>query len=234
MKYLSIILLALFIVTADASAVVIDKKYDDQRYIEYGEKFNNVLKIETGSTFSSGVLLNNNWILTTKHSIEYKKDINIIFNGQSYNPIEIIKNKNSDVALLKVEIPEFKNKTELYIGDLKIDQECTIVGYGKTGDGQVGSIKYDFKKRAANNKIFGTMDDLVFCKFDPTSNIELNGISAVGDSGGGLFLKTGELIGINSIVKSPSDNKPDSDFDDISGHVKMSSIYDWIIENTNH
>lgn len=234
MKYLSIILLVLFTIITDVSAIVIDKKYEDQRYIEYGEKFNNVLKIETGSTFSSGVILNSNWVLTTKHSIEYKKDIDIIFNGQSYKPIEVIKNKNSDVALLKVKIPEFKNKTELYIEDLKTDQECTIVGYGKTGDGQVGSTKYDFKKRAANNKIFGTMGDLVFCKFDQDSDIDLNGISAVGDSGGGLFLKTGELIGINSIVKSPSDSKPDSDFDDISGHVKISSIYDWIIENTNH
>jgi S1-C subfamily serine protease len=231
-KILLCFIIIVFYCSLSSHAIVINDKYNDKDYIVNGAKFNNVIRINTTPTFSSGVLLNNHWLITTKHSVEYKKQIEILYNNSIYRPIKIIKHPILDVALIKVEIPEFLEKTVL-CNHININDPCIIVGFGKTGNGKIGSVKYDFIKRAANNTIYGIQGDLCYCKFDENSTIELNGISAVGDSGGGLFLKNGDLIGINAIVKS-KDGKPDSDYEDLSGHIMISSIYQWIVDNINH
>jgi hypothetical protein len=61
------------------------------------------------------------------------------------------------------------------------------------------------------------------------SKTELEFLIASGDSGGGLFIDN-KLAGINSCVMAV-DKKPDSTYNDESGHTRISKFIGWIKEN---
>ena len=59
---------------------------------------------------------------------------------------------------------------------------------------------------------------------------DLEYLISVGDSGGGAFADLGEgqvLIGVHSFAEIP-DGKDDSDYGDVTGHVRVSSFAKWV------
>ncbi len=135
-----------------------------------------------------------------------------------------------------------------------------MVGYGNTGTGLTGyepdTIGY---KRAGSNMIdytgnfflnpvpdypYDVSENLMWVDFDsidgdqidiyggdPTP-MDLEGIIAPGDSGGGTFIEVDgvwKLAGIHSFVLSVGlGNQPDSNYGDLAAMVRVSQYVDWI------
>jgi hypothetical protein len=110
----------------------------------------------------------------------------------------------------------------------ELDKICSISGYGSTGTGITGAVKYDDKKRAGSNKIMEVTDHLLKCDMSRQNPTSLEFLIAHGDSGGGLFIDK-KLAGINSFVAS--DDKPDSSFGDESCHTRVCKYKIWLEEN---
>ena len=123
----------------------------------------------------------------------------------------------------------------------------TSVGFGMTGTGVTGAVEYDGNKRAGQNIVdyIDTLSNVFFSDFDAPGGLEeqyeydgtvdvdpypldLEFLIASGDSGGGVFDDQGVLVGINSFLWAPTDNQPDADYGDLSGHTLVSAFADWI------
>ena len=203
----------------------------DERYLEFAQDYPSVIKITTEKGFCSGVIIDKEWIITTKHSVQYKENVKIIFRDQEFAPQKIIYHKSIDVALIKVNLPDINNSEIAKLAPLNdmINAVCQIVGYGKTGNGDTGATVYDLKKRAGNNIVIAEDDSFINFRFTKDCNIKLKILIAHGDSGGGVFVDN-KLVAINSFVSAKDgDKSPDSTYGDISGHTKISKIYNWIM-----
>ena len=105
---------------------------------------------------------------------------------------------------------------------------CCIVGYGITGTGRSGGIKWDGKRRAGSNKITNIYKNMLMCDMSLEKPTQLEFCMASGDSGGGLFIDK-KLAGINSCVFH-DDPKLIGKYNDDSGHIRISNkeCLDWI------
>src|SRR5262249_32992881 len=122
-----------------------------------------------------------------------------------------------------------------------IGTQVTEVGYGTTGTGQGGGNKFDGLKRAGTNTFDGYYNNgqmnILLADFDSGSARDnytgtnkrtvMEAMIAPGDSGGGLFDKLGNLIGITSFIWG-LDGNANSDYGDVGGWTSVSYWSNWI------
>ena len=161
-----------------------------------------------------------------------------------------------DLTLVKLAEPVANvAPVPMYTGKREFGATASFAGFGRTGTGVTGDQTYDGLKRAGQNVVDGTMGKaglsfrnklpkdarLFVVDFDNPANAADNVIGApeptdleylisVGDSGGGAFADLGEgqvLIGVHSFAEIP-DGKDDSDYGDVTGHVRVSSFAKWV------
>ena len=137
----------------------------------------------------------------------------------------------------------------LYLQDTLQIQPGTIVGYGATGTGLTGfQAGTAGTKRAGQNMIDGQGDGLtiassiLFVDFDRpgvpsesvlgnSSPLNLEYLSAPGDSGGGLFITQDSqtfLVGVTSFGWGYLDGVSNSDYGDLAGFISTSANAGWI------
>lgn len=130
---------------------------------------------------------------------------------------------------------------------------ATFTGYGCTGDGISGfdenaygtfhAVNNTLNTTAADEWGSSSSDSVLLSDFDsppgfhgnssmgsPTP-LDLEGLTAPGDSGGGVFATIGGityLVGVNSFGTS-NDPEIDSDYGDIAGTVSVCDYLDWIL-----
>ena len=227
----------------------IDPNTPDKKYIEYGSKFESVVKIcgkyrDDMSFCASAVIINDHWILTAAHVVANSRSAKIIDdNNNEYILTKIILHDGfsedkfgwHDIALgyseKLIKIDQFP---KLYSEPNEVGKICSIVGYGFTGTFLTGSKFHDNKKRGGSNFIDEIDRDLLICspsKYSDKKRTELEFLIASGDSGGGLFIDQ-KLAGINSCVIA-TDRQTNSSYSDISGHTRISQHIDWINSNIN-
>lgn len=211
--------------SANLHAGIISEHENDFDYQDLAQDFPSVIKIFTDQGYCSAVIVSPKWVITTKHSIQNRNDIQVAYAFQEYSPQKIVFHKTLDIALIKVNLPECAEVAEIAPIKNLSGSVCQIVGYGRTG--RIKPKYYDLEKRAGNNKVTCENKDFINCKFTKDSDIKLQILIAKGDSGGGVFLNN-KLVAINSFVK---EIEPEGAYEDVSGHVKISSVYDWIISN---
>ena len=226
--------------TSSLFAGTIDPNTPDERYVEFGTKFNYVYRIcgkyQDDSNFcASSVAINSNWVITAAHVVKNAKSGVIKNDDQTFTITDIIVHKDfednkygeCDIALCKID-GDFKLSfyPSLYENSNEIGKLCTISGYGLTGTFITGSKFSDNKRRAGSNKIEYTEKDLLICTPSLTDKTVLEFIICSGDSGGGLFIGN-KLAGINSCVTC-TDKKPDSTYGDESGYTRVSKFVSWI------
>jgi hypothetical protein len=137
-----------------------------------------------------------------------------------------------------------------YTGNSELGMVGTFVGYGLTGTGLTGTnqslYSYDGEKRAARNtidvwystpkgqRIFGADFDNPHSSADNSFGssvpLDLEGLIAPGDSGGGLFINVGGvnlLAGVHSFGQA-IDGNVNSDYGDRSGDTRVSAFNSWI------
>jgi hypothetical protein len=145
----------------------------------------------------------------------------------------------------------------LYGGSRELGAAATFIGFGQTGSGAGGPDTFDGIERAGQNVIDGmpgrkehtyqsrlTKNSRVFVvDFDNPRDthdnvvgtavpLDLEYLISLGDSGGGAFADFGDgkgpaLIGVHSFGEMP-DGIDDSDYGDVTGHVRVSRSINWI------
>lgn len=221
-----------------------DPNIDDIHYINYGEKFQCVASVcgteeEGGLYCASGVVIKPNWILTAAHVMKKAKTCKIKVNNKKINISTFIshnqfENNNFgyyDIALIYSEEDIGLNfYPDLYRDTDEIGKICSLSGYGITGTFKSGAVMGDGQKRAGSNRIRGIERHLLTCDLkDPNTTMEF--LIGSGDSGGGLFIGK-KLAGINSCVIT-TDGKTDSNYNDESGHTRISQYIEWIERTIN-
>lgn len=226
----------------NAYSGTIDPDTPDEKYIEYGSKFDCILEImgsyNSDALFAaSAVAIDKNWIVTAAHVVKGAR-FTFLHQGDEKRCIiidEVICHPDyeehkfgaADIALCHTSVDiglDFYPK--LYNNSDEIGKLCSIAGYGFTGNFNTGLKNNDGKKRAGSNVIQEIQNDLLICSPSAKYKTELEFLISVGDSGGGLFID-GKLAGINSCVTAV-DNKPDSTYNDEGCHTRVSKFVKWI------
>jgi hypothetical protein len=244
MRYFLFFLPSLFLFSVCFSGTI-DPSTQDSKYIEYGQKFNYVVKI-TGKMqddaifHGSAVLIDDNHFLTAAHVVNDSKICYIHMDNNILEVKKIIIHPDfnnqfgfADIAMgysTKTFNLEFYPK--LYNEENEINKVCSISGYGSTGNFLTGAYIQDKHRRAGSNTIDRIDRDLLICSPSAKSSnryTSLEFLIAGGDSGGPLFIDQ-KIAGINSCLLGKK-NKPKSIYGEESGHTRVSKFITWIENN---
>jgi len=242
MKYLMIC--AIFL-SSLCCAGTIDPRVPDSKYIEYGSKYECVLKIrgvyadKLNNPFAAScVLIDRYHILTAAHIVENSITQHVIFNNKAF-PCAVVAihahyDNNvfgkHDIAIARLQRPiDIDFYPELYTEKDEVGKICGISGWGISGNFNTGvkSQSFDNIRRAGSNVVADIENNLLITKATDSPKTTLEFLIASGDSGGGLFIDK-KIAGINSCVLS-IDGKANSTYKDMGGHTRVSDYIDWII-----
>lgn len=240
MKILTLIM-GIFLYTTLSIAGTIDPNTPDSKYIEYGEKFNHVVKLccldGKGMSCGSAVIIDPHWIITAAHVVENCHSWTVNIKDKKYKISKMFINPKYDTNVfgesdIAIGYAEDAIETEfypaLYEKQDEVGKICSIAGWGLTGNFKTGVKVSDGKIRGGSNFIDRTDKKVLICSPSKRNEkfTELEYLICSGDSGGGLFID-GKLAGINSSVLG-YDGKPDSTYTDESCHTRISLYIDWI------
>jgi hypothetical protein len=241
-----------------AQAVVIRADRTDSQYVSLGANsaYASVGQIygttsPTSGFYASGTLIAPDWVLTAAHVVDDATSLKFSIGGASYTGTnwtayagwtgDLLAGYDIGLVHLSSLVPGITPATR-YTGSSELGQVGTAVGYGMTGTGNSGAKTFDGKKRGAQNVIDNIVNPRLFrsdfdnprkgndSSFGSSSPLNLEGLIAPGDSGGGVFITTGTgtfLMGINSFCQA-WDGKANSDYGDISGYTRVSAFNSWI------
>jgi hypothetical protein len=212
----------------------------------------------TSSFAASAVLVSQDWALTAAHVTSGATSLSFNIGGNSYAGSGWVTNPNwtgslsngYDLGLIHLNSPITNVAPALrYTGSSESGQTATYVGYGTTGTGLTGwqnvSSFSQLQKRGEQNvidympnaRILESDFDNPVSKYQKRDSsmgsrtpLDLEGLIAPGDSGGGVFINVGGvnyLAGINSFL-SAWDGKVNADYGDISGAIRVSAFNSWI------
>ena len=221
----------------------IDPSTPDKKYIEFGKKFESVVrikaKIKSNHQFGSAVIIKPHWALTAAHVVIDTEEKTILGENQEYPITKIIIHEkfeendigHNDIALC-YSPEDFKLNfyTPLYTDHNELGKQITIAGYGSHGTFLTGAKESDGIKRAGSNVIDGIEKSILICTPSTSGKTALEFMIAPGDSGGGMFIGN-KLAGINSFLMA-KDKKPDGTYTDESAFTRISLYADWIEQNS--
>ncbi len=141
----------------------------------------------TGQSLGSGVIISTDgYIVTNHHVIEGGTNITVrLYDGTSYNATLIGSDSSTDLAVLKIEAEGLTAATLGVSGDLKVGDTAIAIGNPL---GELGGTVTSGIISAVNREI--TIENQTMTMLQ--TNAQIN----EGNSGGGLFNDSGELIGI--------------------------------------
>jgi hypothetical protein len=212
----------------------------------------------TSSFAASAVLVSPNWALTAAHVTSGATSLSYNIGGNSYAGSGWVTNPNwtgslsngYDLGLIHFDSAISNVAPALrYTGSSERGQTATYVGYGTTGTGLTGwknvSSFSQLQKRGEqnvidylpNSRLLESDFDNPVKKYQKRDNsmgsstpLDLEGLIAPGDSGGGVFINVGGvdyLAGINSFLAA-WDGRVNADYGDISGAIRVSAFNSWI------
>lgn len=148
-------------------------------------------ELKIGVSGGTGCIINSNGtILTSKHVIDGSKKIEVTtYDGKTYTATIIpTKNKNSDLALIKINPKTQLNIIKLGNSDtLKVGQKILAIGN-----------PFGFS---------GTLTQGIVSRIDLAKNkIQTDAAINPGCSGGPILNTTGEVVGISQSIYNPDNN----------------------------
>ncbi|MBI2841847.1 MAG: Do family serine endopeptidase [Armatimonadetes bacterium] len=149
----------------------------------------------------SGVIVRNDgYIITNDHVVAGADRVTVVLNDKSEYPGKVLRDPRNDLALIKIEA---KNLPTAKIGDsdkVKVGQWAIAIGspFGLTNTVTVGVISALTRGASVPdpNMPEGRRDYPDLIQTDASINM--------GNSGGPLVDINGEIIGINSVIESPT------------------------------
>lgn len=152
------------------------------------------------SSSGSGVIIAaDGYIVTNNHVIDGADEVEVTFNNKRTVTAKVVgKDASFDLAVLKV---EEKNLPFLSYGnsdDVKLGEWVLAVGYPLNLEATVtaGIVSAKYRNIGINQRVAGANAIESFIQTDAAVN--------PGNSGGALVNASGELIGINSAIASPT------------------------------
>jgi serine protease Do len=166
---------------------------DPSRYSMFDYLFGTGTPPQQVSTGSGVILSNDGYIITNNHVIERAETIEVVHQKRTYSAKLVGTDKNSDIAVLKIDatnLPEIKRGSSR---NLKIGEWVLAVGnpFNLTSTVTAGIVSA--KERQIN--ILGG-------EFPLESFIQTDAPINPGNSGGALVNINGELVGINTAILS--------------------------------
>lgn len=225
----------------------------DSKYLEFGEKFTCVQKLEINYGYineekkqqlfgyASCVILSDEWLITSAHIIsDNTKSVHLIYNNNKYLVEKMFIHKNADTTtrfsnrdVADLALCKLSRKLNKFDKAIMADENAKVLGevvavcgYGNTGNFNTGVTKFDLKKRAGSNRISGISNDLLLAETtrnEDHTSLEL--LVAGGDSGGGVFID-GKLVGIICFIRSKDSRT--SDYGDTNGFVDLRQYKGWV------
>lgn len=167
---------------------------------DFGDFFGGGPRIQPEQRASgSGVLITDDgYIVTNNHVIDGADEINVtLANKKSYKATLVGQDPNSDLAVIKIEGKNFPYLLYGNSDDVKLGQWVLAIGYPYSLDITVtaGIISAKSRSIGINSKQTNSPIES-FLQTDAAVN--------PGNSGGALVNTTGELVGINSAIASPT------------------------------
>lgn len=228
----------------------IDPNIPDDKYIEYGAKFNSVVRLScidnktilsTGGdnmSWGSAVVVDPHWIITAAHVVKESHDWSVSFEEKQHKIKKILIHPEyktnvfgyNDIALGYLEEKiTLEYYPALYQDSDEVGKTCSLAGYGFTGTFETGITHSDDKKRAGSNIVDRKERKILICSPSrKNKKTELEFLIANGDSGGGLFIDD-KLAGIHSSLMA-RDGTSNSSYSDESSHTRISLFCGWINE----
>jgi Do/DeqQ family serine protease len=167
---------------------------------DFGDFFGGGPRIQPEQRASgSGVLITEDgYIVTNNHVIEGSDEINVtLANKKSYKATLIGQDPNSDLAVIKIEGKALPYMVYGNSDEAKLGQWVMAIGYPFSLDVTVTAGIISAKSRSLGiNDRQGSSPVESFIQTDAAVN--------PGNSGGALINTSGELIGINSAIASPT------------------------------
>lgn len=228
-------------VSLTASAGTIDPSTPDSKYVEYGTKFNSVVKLccfdGKGLSCGSAVVIDPEWIITAAHVVENCHSWTVNIGDEKYNVEKMIIHPNyktdvfghDDIAVGKLSKKiNLEYYPSLYTERDEVGKVCSMAGWGFTGTFNTGVQKHDNKRRGGSNIIDKTERSVLVCSPSKRNQkiTELEYLICSGDSGGGLFIEN-KLAGVHSSVVG-YDGNSNSTYGDESCHTRVSLYADWV------
>jgi hypothetical protein len=243
MKFIQFLLWFLLFITSTFAGTR-DPSISDEKYIEYGKKFQSVGRIigkyHTNEMFAgSATAIDPYIIITAAHVVNNSKTCTFYIDDKKYTVKTVICHKDFDedkfgqydiaICILSTAL-ELDEYPSLYAEEDEVGKDCSVCGYGFIGTFLTGSSINDDKKRAGTNNIDYIDNQLLICSPSKEDKTALEYLIASGDSGGGLFID-GKLAGVNSCLLK-TNGKPDGKYGTESGHTRISQHIEWIESNT--
>ena len=242
---------------ADAATIRHDRS--DGLYVNNADKgrFDAVGRVVGPGFLASGILISPNLVLTAAHvTSEVQQALTFEVGGRSYSSRRIATHptwnrdpaSGVDLGLFELNravtgLPPAKLNTNVE----PVGREATIVGFGRTGTGLTGDVKYDGQKRAPRNTLdgygFGRQDVLMidfdhpttanYSTFGSSTPLEREGLTIFGDSGGAAMIENrGQwfVAGVTSFVMQGSASNLGlwADYGDLAGFTSVRSHLAWI------
>lgn len=259
-RYAALSAIALTVAAAPAIAVTIRDDRPDSSYLNLGAQYTSVGQFigstSTGSYSGSGVLLSPEWVLTAGHVADTSTgSLTFRINGGSYTASQWYAHPNwsgdlntgYDISLVRLSQNVVAPTSALYSGGSELSKVGTCVGFGNTGKGSTGYNLFDGQKRGAQNVVDAYLNStgrILISDFDNISKgqqkkdnvtgsaspLDLEGIIAPGDSGGGMFINEGGRTYLAGIISwlGARDGYTNADYGDYSGVIRVSSHLNWI------
>jgi hypothetical protein len=227
-----------------------DPNTPDEKYVEFGKQFPNVVRIRALTTikdkksgveitlhqYGSAVLIRPNWALTAAHVLHDTREPEIMLADDKKHavPYFVIHHDfkdesfgHGDLALCYSDKDfEAEFYPELYRDTDELGKAVTIAGYGFAGTFHTGAQTADNKRRGGHNAVEGTERGVLICRADVKNRYPLEFLITPGDSGGGMFIGN-KLAGINSFLMA-ADKQPNGSYGDEAAHTRISLYADWI------
>lgn len=175
-------------------------QYDPMEYFFHGRAQGRKFKAPDKEGSGSGVVIRDDgYIVTNNHVIDGADEIEVVFNNnESFKATVIGVDPSTDLALLKIEAEGLKAVKIGNSDDLRLGEWVLAVGNPYNLNSTVTAGIVSAKARNINilQNTNGTPPLEAFIQTDAAVN--------PGNSGGALVNANGELIGINSAIKSPT------------------------------
>ena len=183
------------VVSIECTKQVASSQYIDPFYLFFGMPEGGMESRREARSGGSGVIISSDgYIVTNNHVIEGAKQVRVkLADGRAYDGRVIGSDPATDVALLKIEAKDLPTIPCGSSDDLRLGEWVLAIGYPMELQSTITAGIVSAKARS-----LGAIDN----RYGIESFIQTDAAVNPGNSGGALVNTRGELVGINTIIKT--------------------------------
>ena len=183
------------VVSIECTKQVASSQYIDPFYLFFGMPEGGMEGRREARSGGSGVIISSDgYIVTNNHVIEGAKQVRVkLADGRAYDGRVVGSDPATDVALLKIEAKDLPTIPFGSSDDLRLGEWVLAIGYPMELQSTITAGIVSAKARS-----LGAIDS----RYGIESFIQTDAAVNPGNSGGALVNTRGELVGINTIIKT--------------------------------